>query len=330
MSAPKVSIIVLNWNGREDTLECLESLRAVAYPCFDVMVVDNGSHDGSVAAIRQRFPNVDVTETGENLGYAGGNNVGIKLALSRGAQFVLLLNNDTTVDRQLVGQLVAAADAAADGAFFCPKIYFYAEPTKIWYAGGRWLTTKSRFSHIGYRKEDTGQAFSTMREIDYACGCALFARSSAIKRIGLLDEKFFLTFEETDWCYRAGEAGYKSFFVPQAKVWHKVSVSFGGGASPLAHYFMTRNRLLWGRKHLSAREFVRLCQAMYGELLPRLVLDAQPGISYPKQLYWGLAQYRRELQKRLATKEFKACLYGIRDFALGRFGYQEATIRKLK
>ena len=98
----------------------------------------------------------------------------------------------------------------------------------------------------------------------------------------------------------------------------------------MAHYFMTRNRLLWGRKHLSAKEFVGLCKAMYRELFPRLALDAQSGISYPKQLYWGLAQYRRELQKRLATKEFKACLYGIRDFALGRFGYPEETVRKLK
>lgn len=347
VNPPKVTIVVLNWNGRDDTLECLTSLAAVDYPCFDIIVVDNGSHDGSPEAIGRLFPNVEVVETGKNLGYAGGNNFGINVALSRRAEFVLLLNNDTIVDGQLLRQLVGAAASIAEGAFFSPKIYYYAEPNRIWYAGGKWVRAKSYFTHLGYGEEDNKEIFGTIQETDYACGCALFVRSSAISRVGLLDERFFLTFEESDWCYRGRRGGLKSIFVPHAKVWHKVSVAFGGSNSPFINYFMTRNRLLWGRKHLPAREFFGLCEALCRELFrdlfrepfPRLVIDREPepSVRYAKKLYWGLIRYRRglikyrrELARRLAAKEFRACLYGIRDFALGRFGYQESTIQKLR
>jgi GT2 family glycosyltransferase len=329
-AAPKATIVVLNWNGRDDTLECLQSLRSVDYPRFDIMVVDNGSQDGSVAMITARFPELKVIETGRNLGYAGGNNVGLRHALDHGAEFVLLLNNDTTVHPHFLQELVAVAQDHPDAAFFSPKIYFYAEPGRIWYAGGRWIEDRARFSHVGYGKQDTGENFNAIKEVDYACGCALLVRASAVPRIGLLDERFFLIFEETDWCYRARDAGFKSIFVPRAIVWHKVSTSFGGSASPIFNYFTTRNRLLWGRKHLSAAGFIALCRAIYREEFPPFGIDSGAAGSYPRKLYWACVQYYRELRKRLATREFRACLYGVRDFALGRFGNPASTLEKFK
>jgi methionine biosynthesis protein MetW len=327
---PKIAVVILNWNGKDDTVECLQSLTGLDYANYEVIVVDNGSADGSVNVIRSRFPTIPIIETKSNLGYAGGNNVGIRRALDAGAEYLLLLNNDTTVDPQLLSALVGAAQTCGDEAIFSPKIYFHADPRRIWYAGGHWQADRSRFSHVGYGKVDVARDFTVLRETDYASGCALFASAKVFAKVGLLDESFFLTFEETDFCYRARREGIRCFVVPAAKVWHRVSRSFGGAGAPLVRYFMTRNRLLWGRKHLSTVEFVRLCGAMYRELFPRLALDAQTGRSHLKQLYWGVAQFCRELRKRLATKEFKASLYGVRDFVLGRFGYPEATIRKLK
>lgn len=332
MTVPKVSIIVLNWNGRDDTLECLESLRALDYPRREVVVVDNGSEDGSVSSIGAAFPEAKLIETGKNLGYAGGNNAGLEYVLRGDAEFVLLLNNDTKVDPKIVSELVAASRSRPDAAFFSPKIYIYSEPTRIWFAGGRWMEAKARFFHLGQGIEDTDGQFATVKDIDYVCGCALFARTSVIRQIGLLDERFFLVFEDVDWCYRARAAGFKLIFVPQAVLWHKASKSFGGSASPMISYFHTRNRLLWGKKHLSKRGFFSLCGAIYSELLPsfrlpHLTVDSNVKAPLIKKLYWICFQYATEVRKwvsdlrrELGTAHVRGCLYGVRDFVLGRFG----------
>src|SRR5436190_7401977 len=136
--APSVAVIVLNWNGRDDTLACLESLAGLNYDNFQVMVVDNGSTDGSVGAIRPRFPGVEIIETGRNLGFAEGNNVGIRLALDRGMDYVFLLNNDTVVDPSLLSELVAAAERCPEGGIFGAQILYHSDPLKIWFAGARW------------------------------------------------------------------------------------------------------------------------------------------------------------------------------------------------
>jgi len=343
MTAPKVSIIVLNWNGRSDTLECLQSLRSVDYVRYDIIVVDNGSEDGSVGAIVRRFPEVKVIETGKNLGYAGGNNVGLNYVLNSDAEFVLLLNNDTIVDSNLVSHLVAAARDHADAAFFSPKIYFYSEPTKIWFAGGKWVEAKARFFHSGYGLEDTNNQFNAIADIDFVCGCALLARTSVIRQIGLLDERFFLVFEDVDWSYRARAAGFRLIFVPEAVLWHKVSRSFGGKTSPVISYFHTRNRLLWGKKHLSKGGFIALCGAMFSELIPsfrfpQLVIDSKFRVSYAKKVYWAFVEYLAYiekwfacLRKELATAHVRACLYGVKDFVLGHFGNPgSSTLERFK
>src|SRR5688572_19863302 len=150
----RVVVVVLNWNGGDDTLECLASLRHLRYTNVHTIVVDNGSSDESVANIGTAFPEIPLIQTGVNLGYAGGNNVGIRAALATGAEYVLLLNNDTVVDPDCVDAFVEAARAHPEGALFGAKIYYHQEPDCIWYAGARWAPEISQFFHVGNGERD--------------------------------------------------------------------------------------------------------------------------------------------------------------------------------
>lgn len=325
-SKPNVTVVILNWNGRDDTLACLASVEKITYPNFRVIVVDNGSADNSVAAIRTAFQKVELIETGANLGFSGGNNVGIKRALTLGANYVLLLNNDTEVDPGLLDAFVSAAERFSDAGAFSAKIYFHAEPDRIWYAGARWNANTSRFEQIGEGMLDDALNFSTACETDYACGCAFFVSANRLHEIGLLDDNFFLYFEETDWCFRARAAGHPSIFVPEAKLWHKVSVSFGGEGSPLALYFVTRNRLLWAKRHAAfSRRF-----SIYAEtirlLFRRFVFPlARIRIRQPFSLkgwWWSVREVFRDPSNL-------AYFMGARDFCLRRFGDCPPIVRNL-
>ncbi len=239
---PSVAIIILNWNGREDTLACLESLARLEYPSFHIIVVDNGSTDGSPETIRRAFPQTEVLETGANLGYAGGNNRGLKAALARPFPYILLLNNDTLVAPDFLTHLVRAADRTA--GIVGPTIYYADRPEVIWTAGGAidWRRGDTRM--IGLDAVDRGQFGTVPREVDFVSGCAMLVRRDVPERIGLLDERFFLYYEEVEWCVRARRAGFRILHVPQAKVWHRIAPQ-AQAESPTVHYYMTRNRLLF-------------------------------------------------------------------------------------
>lgn len=243
MNFPRAAVIVLNWNGGRETLDCLASLRRLDYPCFDVVVVDNGSTDGSTQAIRESFPEVWVIETGANLGFTGGNNVGIRHALDREADYVLLLNHDTEVASDSLTHLVRAAEADSRMGMAGPLIYYYDHPEIIWSAGGAIDPQRGQAQMVGIDEPDSGRYGSTPREVDFVSGCALLVRSSVLERVGLLDERFFAYYEEVEWCIRVRRAGYHILNVPRAKVWHKISPG-RRAASPVVHYYMTRNRLL--------------------------------------------------------------------------------------
>lgn len=244
MRYPLVTIVVLNWNGLADTLKCLESLAGLNYAAYGVVVVDNGSTDGSPAVIRQRFPEVVVIENGENLGYTGGNNVGLRYALAQGADYVLLLNNDTVVASDFLHLLVEAAGAGEDVGMAGPTIYYYDLPDVIWSAGGAIDWRQGRTWMVGLDERDSGQFGLAPRGVDFVTGCALLVKRAVLEQVGLLDERFFVYYEEAEWCVRARRVGFKIVHVPQAHTWHKISPG-NQTDSPLVHYYMTRNRLLF-------------------------------------------------------------------------------------
>jgi len=241
---PRVTIIVLNWNGLADTLECLESLASLDYPNYEVVVVDNGSTDGAVSVIRERCPGVTIVENGENLGYAGGNNVGLRHAMAQGADYALLLNNDTVVDPAFLGILVNAAEAEPAVGIAGPTIYYYERPDVIWSAGGAIDWQRGSTWMVGLDEQDKGQFGAEPRPVDFVTGCAMLVRRAVLERAGLLDERFFAYYEEAEWCVRAARAGFQVMHVPMAHIWHKISPA-AQADSPLVHYYMTRNRLLF-------------------------------------------------------------------------------------
>lgn len=299
---PKIAVIILNWNRPQDTIECLTSLKKIEYPNFETIVVDNGSIDDSVPQIRQEFPDVCLIENGENLGFAEGNNRGMAAALEKGADYVLLLNNDTIVHPHILKEFESAAAKHPNAGIFGAKIYFYDDPVLIWHAGGE-IDKRGRCFHLGCGETDLEKKWEAMVPITYACGCAIFIKAELIKKIGMLSPKFFLLWEEIDFCFRARKVGYETFFVPKAKLWHKISTSFEGGNHGSAwQYFYWRNRLLFLEKHLKGKQ--RL--AFYLKVFPREFLFIL-GQSFKKS---------SKEDRRL----YLSALKGMRDYLFRKFG----------
>ena len=239
-----LAAIVLNWNGGDDTLAALASLEGV-----DTICVDNGSVDGSAERVAERFPAVELIRTGENLGFSGGNNVGIRRALARGADWVLLLNNDAVADPGLPAALESAAETRPDAGVLACKVFF-AEPRDVlMYAGGRVNLRLGYWGRQeGFGERDDGR-FDALRDVDRATGAAMAVSRPALERAGLLDEELFAYAEDADWCIRIRRAGLAVVFVPDAKVWHVGSASTGGLSSPTSLYYETRNMIVVAERH---------------------------------------------------------------------------------
>ena len=229
-----VVAVVVSWNGREDTLDALESLRGI-----ETVVVDNGSEDGSADAIAERFPEVELIRAGVNLGFAGGNNAGIRRALDRGADWVLLVNNDATVEPGLVEALAAAAASRPDAGVLACKV-LYADSDRLWYAGAGFNPYLGRSRHERFGKPDEP---GTLRDTARATGAGMAVSRAAIDAAGLLDEEFFLYAEDLEWCLRIQAAGFAVVYVPEARVRHRVTAASGGAGSPTASYYEARNVL---------------------------------------------------------------------------------------
>lgn len=246
MSDPYIISVILNTNRRDDTLECLETLMRSHYQNHSALVLDNHSTDGSVEAIRAKFPEVEIFALQENLGYAGNNNVGIKLALEKGADWVFVLNEDTILDPDCLAHLARSGESDPSIGVIGPLVYHHSEPHVIQTAGGTidryWDTT-----HIAQDEEDTGQ-ISGLRPADFISGCGIMVRRAAIDQVGVIDERFFYYKEETEWCLRIRKAGWKIFVEPQAKMWHK-GVTRNHQPKPHVTYYKTRNRFLMLSKH---------------------------------------------------------------------------------
>jgi GT2 family glycosyltransferase len=288
----KVAVIILNWNGWEDTIECLESVFQIQYPHYQVFLVDNNSEDESVEKIRSycegkikpssgasnevKKPlnlleisdqykgtaeleslkqDIVLIKNKKNYGFAGGNNIGMGIAkIIMDPDYFLLLNNDTVVDSEFLNYLVEKGDENQKNGFMGPKTYFYDKPEVIQAAGGG----KVDFQHgesirIAHDQSDHGQ-FDMDMGIDYVMGSCLLVKRAIADQIGFLDEKFFMYWEDVDWCFRGSEQGYKSLYVHQSKIWHKEGTS---SETTAKNYYHTRNRLIFTRRHASKIQYSR-------------------------------------------------------------------------
>jgi len=257
MSQPAVFVILVNWNRKDDTLECLHSLANVTYPRMHIVLVDNASTDDSVANVKREFPSVNLIRNRSNLRFAGGNNVGIAHALGKGADYVLLLNNDTVVDPDFLTRLVNTAEQAPTNGMVGGKIYYYGDRNRIWYAGGRIEWWKGWISHIGLREEDRGQ-HDKSAQVDYITGCCLLVKRLVIETVGMLDERFFMYGEDVDWCLRAQRAGFHLLYEPGAKVWHKLSASSGGHFSWYKNWNKLRSTLRLAARYANPFQWVTI------------------------------------------------------------------------
>ena len=248
MADPLVWAVVVNWNGRDVLEPCLRTLLASSYSNLSVLVVDNASSDGSAQFVRDEFPSVRVAEQSSNLGFAAGVNAGLEYTLDEGADYVLLLNNDIELDGNAVSALVEAALAHPSSAFVGPMIYYADRPSVIWSAGGAVSFWTGNIRHVGLREEDAGQYVGVM-EVDYVTACAVLASAEAVRTVGPMDEGYYMYNEDTDWCVRARDAGFDVLFAPSARIWHKVSMSSGGGLTPFKIYHRLRSTLRFFSLH---------------------------------------------------------------------------------
>ncbi|MFH1009795.1 MAG: glycosyltransferase family 2 protein [bacterium] len=245
----RIAIIVLTYNGLQDTRECLRSLQKLQGAPATIYVVDNGSRDGTADAIASEFGDfVIIIRNEKNLLFAGGNNVGIRRALGDAHEFILLLNNDTTVAPDFLLHLARASEEIPN-AILVPKIYFASRPDILWYAGGLGNLRRARFMHRGIREKDRGQ-YDKVEATDWATGCALFVPRSVFEKVGLLDEDLGLYNEDVDFCLRARASGFGIYYVPSAKVWHKISATMGGNLSRAKLVRKWRSLRVLLRKHL--------------------------------------------------------------------------------
>lgn len=244
---PFVYAITLSWNRRQDTLACLASMGRLDYPNVRLLLVDNGSADGTPEAVKEQFHGVEVIVNQRNLGFAAGCNVGLRYALEHGADYVLLLNNDTLVDPAALSHLLAAADS--DVGIVVPKIHYAADPSRIWSVGA--MRHPLTFEMVGDARGqvDSGE-WERVVERDYVVGCAVLFSRRMLEQVGLFDERFFMYYEDMDLSFRARQAGFRLLLAPQARVWHKVAVSSGGSDSPNERYWMARSSVLYFRKHV--------------------------------------------------------------------------------
>jgi len=282
-SLPFVVVLVLAWNRREDTLRCLESLQRLTYPRYRLLLVDNGSNDGTLAAVAERFPEVKCIANPRNLGFAAGCNVGLRHALAQGADCVFIANNDTVVAPDLLDQVVAAA-APADVGMVAPLIYYEADPRRIWSAGaGRNPLTLEMSGNLRGRPDMDN--WPDVIEREYLVGCGLLLKRELLERVGLFDPRFFMYYEDMDLCLRARAAGLRLLVAPRARMWHRVAVSSGGADAPAERYWMARASVQFFRKHVHGLRWLIVAPYRAGSAVKTVIRLVSRGRREAAQAY---------------------------------------------
>ncbi len=253
---PLVEVVLVNWNSFDDTSDCIRSLSEAEYPNLSITVVDNGSTDDSLERLKSTHPNVNYIVSDCNRGFSGGNNLGIRHALEAGAEYVLLLNNDTRVKPDFLTPLVKTAESTPNAGVVTGKILVEGTtPPEVWCAGGEYDLFRGRGIYYGHQgadsgEQDTGQ-YDTRKRVDLASGCLMLIRREVFNRVGYLPEEYFFGGEEWDFSASVREAGYEIWYVPESQIWHKVSSSIDQQFDdPWFLYNSERIQLLFVRNHL--------------------------------------------------------------------------------
>ena len=289
-----VATILVNWNGVNDTCDCIDSLKTLEYDNHIVIVIDNGSVDDSVSKLRMLYPQVEVIEAGENLGFGRACNLGMKKAFDDGADFAYLLNNDCVVEASTIRQLVTAA-LAYHADITGSVNYYFNEPERICFAGGTLSINRGTCQHF------QTTLTSTPYEVQFVTGAAMLISRKAFSQLHGFDESYFAYFEDADLCLRANKAGFKLMVAPESRVWHKVSRSMGGHESPRQFYYDTRSRLQFVSAH--TRGFHKVI--FHARFAMEVLRKGAAAVISPTEL-------RR--------RRFQSVLRGIRDYARGYQG----------
>jgi GT2 family glycosyltransferase len=240
--------VIVNWNLKDDTLTCVDSLFAAGAQAGQVIVVDNGSSDGSVTALQERFgSSLQLIQSSQNLGFAGGSNLGIQRALDLGASWILLLNNDTYVAPTFFTEMENAVERNEGLSIIGPVILYHAFPERIWYFGDRLIPGLLATNSL-YRGHIYHGQFPSSVSVDFINGCGMLVKSDVFKRIGLFDTAYFMYGEEVDLCWRARAAGFRLAVATQARMWHKVSAS-SNRDQPASRYLRIRNQIRFYRTY---------------------------------------------------------------------------------
>lgn len=248
----RIGIVIVNYNGEKYQNDALKTIYESSYNDLEVIIVDSGSKDNSIAMAKELYPDVHYLLQEENVGVAKGNNIGIHYAIEElKTDYVLLLNNDIELHKDTILHLIEAADP---NTITVPKIYYYDPKDMLWFAGGAMVWKKGESEHWGNFETDCGQ-YDEQKPITYSPTCCMLIHRTVFERIGFIDETVFMYFDDTDFCARVNKAGITILYVPKAVMWHKVSSAGGGSDSMVQVYYMTRNKLYYMNKHKAELKF---------------------------------------------------------------------------
>lgn len=305
---PLVSIVSVQYGHPDVTLEMLKSLKQISYPNIEIILVDNASPDCNPDIVKEEYPDIIYIKSKENLGFAGGNNMGINIAKGK---YILMLNNDTEVDSGFLEPLVEKMENNPQIGIVSPKIKFFYTPDTLQYVGYAPINPiTQRGGAKGFGQKDLGQ-YQEDAEAAYGHGAAMMISMNVIKEVGLMADIFFLYYEELDWAHRIRNAGYKIYYVHNSLVYHKESISTGGRISSLRAYYMTRNRILYLRRNFSGLTyFFALLYQFFIAIPKNAVISALNGgakfiKAYNKAIFWHIYTIRSKkihFSPKLETK----------------------------
>ncbi len=260
MTYPRVTIVIVNWNGLEDTEECLESIKKITYSNYNVIVVDNGSTGNDALILNQKFSEyIHLIQNDKNDGYAAGANIGIKQALANfSPDYSCFLNNDTVVDPLFLTEMVKVAETDIKIGIVGPETYYYSEPTRVQVVWSKVNLLKGELVPTPLletnRKEIDLSQDDLIKEVDWFAGCCMLVKRNVIETIGFLDENYFCYWEDTDYVFRSRKSGFDIIYVPTSKIWHKGGQS-ANKVSRLIEYYFTRNHFLFVKKHATKHQY---------------------------------------------------------------------------